>query len=55
MEKILRLVDKIYKIHSNSEVISKGLLARVCLPVDISKPLKTEIKYKEMVYFIPLL
>lgn len=42
-EKILRSIGKIY---NNSEVIFKGLFARVCLAVDISKPLKREIKYK---------
>lgn len=27
------------------ELISKGLFARVCIAVDLSKPLKMEIKY----------
>lgn len=39
LEKILRPSGKNCKIDTNSEVIDKGLFARVCLVVDISEPL----------------
>lgn len=45
LEKILKPVGKIYKIDVNSEVISRGLFVWECIEVDISKPLKMEIKY----------
>lgn len=43
LEKILKPTGTIYKTEINSEVLSKGPL---CMEVDISKPLKMEIKYR---------
>lgn len=42
-EKIVRPMGKIYKIDTNTEVIAKGLFTRVCLAVDISKPLRKRL------------
>lgn len=41
-KRLLNQLVKIYKIDNNSEVISKGLFARFCLTIGISKPLKVE-------------
>lgn len=37
------------------ELISKGLFARVCIAVDLSKPIKMEIKYHRVVVHYYLL
>lgn len=42
---ILSPISKLYKVDCNSEEVSKGFFARVCVDVDISKPLKRKIKY----------
>lgn len=41
--KILKSILNIYKIDVNSKVIFKGLFARVCIEVDIIKPLQMKI------------
>lgn len=43
--KLLRPIVKVYKVDTCSEIIPKWLFARVCIVVDLSKPLKIEIKY----------
>lgn len=53
-EKILGLIvkpvgNKVYKVDSNSEEISKGLFARVCMGVHITK-LKKRINYRDGVF-----
>lgn len=45
MENYFKPVRKIYKIDVNAEVISTGIFTRVCMDVDIGKPLKMEIEY----------
>lgn len=45
LRKILKPIGKLCKVDPNSEELSKGLFARVCLEVDISKPLKMKIQY----------
>lgn len=42
----LKQIDKVIKIDVDSEEVSKGRFLRVCVEVDISKPLKMEVKYK---------
>lgn len=42
---ILKPIGCLCKIDPNSEEISKGLLSRVCLEVDVSRPLKSKVKY----------
>lgn len=48
-EKVLRHIispiGKLIKMAHNSEDIIKGLFARVCVEVHISKPLKRTLKY----------
>lgn len=45
LEKFFKPVREIYKNDVNSEVISTGLFTRVCMDVDVGKPLKMEIEY----------
>lgn len=42
---ILSLIGKLYKVYHNSEEFSKGLFARVCVEVDITRSLKRKINY----------
>lgn len=42
---ILKPIGKLFKIDPNSVDISKRLFACDCFVVDISKPLKTKLKY----------
>lgn len=46
LTKLLKQVGYVIKIDIDSEDVSKGRFARVCVEVDISKPLKIEIKNK---------
>lgn len=47
LTKLLKQVGKVIKIDIDLEEVFKGRFARVCMEVDISKPLKMEIKHKE--------
>lgn len=40
LSKILKPIGRLIKLDPNFEEISKGLFVRVCLEVDVSKPLK---------------
>lgn len=42
---LLKQIGKVIKIDIVSEEVSKRRFARVCVEVDISKPLKMELKY----------
>lgn len=46
LRKLLKQIGRVIKIDVDSEEVSKGRFARVCVEVDISKPLKMDIKYK---------
>lgn len=42
---ILTPIGWLYKVDHRSEEVCKGLFARVCVELDISKPFKLKIKY----------
>lgn len=42
---IISPIDNLIKIDHNSKEVTRGLFARVCVKVDVSKPLKRKIKY----------
>lgn len=46
LKKLLKQIGKAIKIDIGSEEVTKGRFARVYVEVDISKPLKVELKYK---------
>lgn len=46
LTKLLKQIGKFIKIDIDLEEVSKGRFAKVYMEVDISKPLKMEIKYK---------
>lgn len=46
LRKLLKQIGKVIKIDIDLEEVSTGRFARFCVEVDISKPLKMEIKYK---------
>lgn len=45
VRKILKSIEKVYKVDANSEEMSKGLFTRVGIGIDISNYIKMEIKY----------
>lgn len=45
LQKLLKQIGRVIKIDIDSEEVSKGR-ARVCVEVDITKPLKMELEYK---------
>lgn len=45
LRKLLKQIGKVIKIDVDSEEVSKGRFGRVCVEVNISKPLKMELKY----------
>lgn len=47
LRKLLKQIGKVIKIDIDSEEVSNGRFAKVCVQVDILKPLKMEIKYKK--------
>lgn len=51
--KRLTPICKIIKIDAKSEEVSKGLFIRVCMKIDITKPLEMELNLFEMDYSIP--
>lgn len=46
LKKLLKQIRKLIKIDIDSKEVTKGRLARVCVEVDITKPLNMELKYK---------
>lgn len=46
LRKLLKQIGKVIKIDIDSEEVTKGRFARVYVEVDMSKPLKMELKYK---------
>lgn len=54
LNKILKPIGEVLRLMS-LELISKGLFARVCIAVDLSKPIKMEIKYHRVVVHYYLL
>lgn len=45
LKHIISPIGNLSKINNNSEEVAKGLFARICVEVDVSKPLKRTIKY----------
>lgn len=46
LRKLLKQIETVIKIDIDLEEVSKGRFARMCVEVDITKPLKLELKYK---------
>lgn len=40
---------KVVKVDTNSEKVSKGLFARVCIEIDVSRPSKMEVRHARSV------
>lgn len=45
LSKILKPIGRLIKLDPTLEEVSKGIFVKVCLEVDVSKPLKMKIKY----------
>lgn len=45
-KKLLKQIERVIKIVIDLEEVSKGHFAKMCVEVDITKPLKLELKYK---------
>lgn len=46
LRKLLKPIGNVIKIDIDSQEVSKGRISRVCVEVDIFKPLNMELKYK---------
>lgn len=48
LRKLLKQIDNVIKIDIDSEEVSKERFALVCVQVDLSRPLKMELKYNRV-------
>lgn len=55
LQKLLGPIGKVIQVDANLEEVSKGLVARVSIEIDISKPLKWSLNISKMDYSITIL